>query len=155
MNYGKLTAGTTKTAIDTAKPSEKGEIITYLSRMGDVLENIFEGSNLTFALLAVDGVIHSNKADTVVWKITVRVVSNGNIVTAEARQVFHHHSRHKAHLNITEHLLESGTVEICSRIPVVHIVFCVGQSHLLRFLREQALLIGDGIAVAVHSVVTG
>ena len=37
MNYGKLTAGTTKTAIDTAKPSEKGEIITYLSRMGDVL----------------------------------------------------------------------------------------------------------------------
>ena len=39
MNYGKLTAGTTKTAIDTAKLSEKGEIITYLSRMGDVLEN--------------------------------------------------------------------------------------------------------------------
>ena len=37
MNYEKLTAGTTKTAIDTAKPSEKGEIITYLSRMGDVL----------------------------------------------------------------------------------------------------------------------
>lgn len=42
MNYEKLTAGTTKTAIDTAKPSEKGEIITYLSRMGDVLEQIFE-----------------------------------------------------------------------------------------------------------------
>ena len=39
MNYGKLTAGTTKTAIDTAKPSEKGEIITYLSRMGDVLHD--------------------------------------------------------------------------------------------------------------------
>lgn len=42
MNYGKLTAGTTKTAIDSAKPSEKGEIITYLSRMGDVLEQVFE-----------------------------------------------------------------------------------------------------------------
>ena len=41
MNYGKLTAGTTKTAIDTAKPSEKGEIITYLSRMGDVLVDIY------------------------------------------------------------------------------------------------------------------
>ena len=39
MNYGKLTAGTTKTAIDTAKLSEKGEIITYLSRMGDVLDH--------------------------------------------------------------------------------------------------------------------
>ena len=42
MNYGKLTAGTTKTAIDTAKSSEKGEIITYLSRMGDVLEDVVE-----------------------------------------------------------------------------------------------------------------
>lgn len=40
MNYGKLTAGTTKTAIDTAKPSEMGEIITYLSRMGDVLKQL-------------------------------------------------------------------------------------------------------------------
>lgn len=46
MNYGKLTAGTTKTAIDTAKPSEKGEIITYLSRMGDVLKNVVEGHHL-------------------------------------------------------------------------------------------------------------
>ena len=45
MNYGKLTAGTTKTAIDTAKPSEKGEIITYLSRMGDVLNQVFERDN--------------------------------------------------------------------------------------------------------------
>ena len=44
MNYGKLTAGTTKTAIDTAKPSEKGEIITYLSRMGDVLGEVIEGT---------------------------------------------------------------------------------------------------------------
>ena len=49
MNYGKLTAGTTKTAIDTAKPSEKGEIITYLSRMGDVLLHMFSG-NGGFAL---------------------------------------------------------------------------------------------------------
>lgn len=44
MNYGKLTAGTTKTAIDTAKPSEKGEIITYLSRMGDVLPTILNAA---------------------------------------------------------------------------------------------------------------
>ena len=90
-----------------------------------------------------------------VRKIAVRVVSNGNIVTAEAGQVFHHHGRYKAHFNVAEHLLESGTVEICSGIPVVHIVFGVGQTHLLCFLREQALLVGDGIAVAVHSIVTG
>ena len=54
MNYGKLTAGTTKTAIDTAKPSEKGEIITYLSRMGDVLHYILKWGNLIFSLIAVN-----------------------------------------------------------------------------------------------------
>lgn len=53
MNYGKLTAGTTKTAIDTAKPSEKGEIITYLSRMGDVLHNIAERGKLVVSLVTV------------------------------------------------------------------------------------------------------
>ena len=56
MNYGKLTAGTTKTAIDTAKPSEKGEIITYLSRMGDVLEPVLDARNIAVGTVGVDGV---------------------------------------------------------------------------------------------------
>lgn len=58
MNYGKLTAGTTKTAIDTAKPSEKGEIITYLSRMGDVLYEIFERDDkLVRSVFSADAVV--------------------------------------------------------------------------------------------------
>ena len=65
MNYGKLTAGTTKTAIDTAKPSEKGEIITFLSRMGDVLHDVEEGRKLVAVLV-----------------ITVHAVGNGNKVNA-------------------------------------------------------------------------
>ena len=56
MNYGKLTAGTTKTAIDTAKPSEKGEIITYLSRMGDVLEPVLNARNVAVGTVGLDGV---------------------------------------------------------------------------------------------------
>lgn len=51
MNYGKLTAGTTKTAIDTAKPSEKGEIITYLSRMGDVLDQPLKADDEIIVLI--------------------------------------------------------------------------------------------------------
>lgn len=66
MNYGKLTAGTTKTAIDTAKPSEKGEIITYLSRMGDVLHDIEKGCKVVFRLIgAVHAVIDGNEANAV------------------------------------------------------------------------------------------
>lgn len=56
MNYGKLTAGTTKTAIDTAKPSERGEIITYLSRMGDVLEPVLDTRNVAVGTVGIDGV---------------------------------------------------------------------------------------------------
>ena len=64
MNYGKLTAGTTKTAIDTAKPSEKGEIITYLSRMGDVLHNVQERSKVVVgSLVAVDAVVDCEEVD--------------------------------------------------------------------------------------------
>ena len=82
MNYGKLTAGTTKTAIDTAKPSEKGEIITYLSRMGDVLHDIAEGCQLIFSVIAVHTVVDSDEADAVIREIAIRVVTHLQIVTA-------------------------------------------------------------------------
>lgn len=64
MNYGKLTAGTTKTAIDTAKPSEKGEIITYLSRMGDVLHNVSERSEIIVFVKAVYIVVDGNEPNS-------------------------------------------------------------------------------------------
>ena len=71
MNYGKLTAGTTKTAIDTAKPSEKGEIITYLSRMGDVLEPVLDTCHVAVGAVGID---------------SVEVVVDGNIPHAVLRK---------------------------------------------------------------------
>ena len=76
MNYGKLTAGTTKTAIDTAKPSEKGEIITYLSRMGDVLKPVFDTGNIAVCAVGVDGVkmvVDGNIPHIVLWKSKVNI----------------------------------------------------------------------------------
>lgn len=78
MNYGKLTAGTTKTAIDTAKPSEKGEIITYLSRMGDVLEPVFDTGNVTVGAVGVDAVkvvVDGDVADIVLRESIVDIQS--------------------------------------------------------------------------------
>ena len=64
MNYGKLTAGITKTAIDTAKSSEKGEIITYLSRMGDVLEYIVKRQHFhSFARRGVNIFVNGDKGN--------------------------------------------------------------------------------------------
>ena len=83
MNYGKLTAGTTKTAIDTAKPSEKGEIITYLSRMGDVLEQIFERHNIVIAVKGINTVIQCHEPNTNHWKQIIRKLTDLNIVPSE------------------------------------------------------------------------
>ena len=88
MNYGKLTAGTTKTAIDTAKPSEKGEIITYLSRMGDVLEPVLDTRNVAVGAVRVDGVkmvVDGNIANIVLWKCEVDVQPCQRGITSQSR----------------------------------------------------------------------
>ena len=112
MNYGKLTAGTTKTAIDTAKPSEKGEIITYLSRMGDVLEQITDcGEALAVSPVAVHTVIYGDKADIVARKDNIRILSNSQIVTTKSAEVFDQPAAYKPLLDKLKALLHTGTIE--------------------------------------------
>ena len=87
MNYGKLTAGTTKTAIDTAKPSEKGEIITYLSRMGDVLHDIEEWSKIIFGLIgAVHAVVDSNETNAVLREGDLRIEAHTEVITTRSEE---------------------------------------------------------------------
>ena len=91
MNYGKLTAGTTKTAIDTAKPSEKGEIITYLSRMGDVLEQILERHEVVaLAAVGVYIVIDGDVADAEHGESFLDVEPRVELISAEAAEILGH-----------------------------------------------------------------
>ena len=91
MNYGKLTAGTTKTAIDTAKPSEKGEIITYLSRMGDVLEQIFERHEVVaLAAVGVHIVIDGDVADAEHGEAFLDVQARVELISTEAAEILGH-----------------------------------------------------------------
>ena len=127
MNYGKLTAGTTKTAIDTAKPSEKGEIITYLSRMGDVLEQIADCSHtLAVAPFTVHPVIDGDKSYIIAGEDNVCVLSDSQIITPEAAQVFDQPTTDKALLYEVEALLYAGTIEVRPGITVIHQNFQVG-----------------------------
>lgn len=91
MNYGKLTAGTTKTAIDTAKPSEKGEIITYLSRMGDVLKQILERHEvIALAAVGVHIVIDGDVADAEHGKAFLNVQAGMKLISTEAAEILGH-----------------------------------------------------------------
>ena len=84
MNYGKLTAGTTKTAIDTAKPSEKGEIITYLSRMGDVLHDIQKRCEVIFGWIGtIHIVVDSDKANTLFREYNLCVIADLQVISAK------------------------------------------------------------------------
>ena len=105
MNYGKLTAGTTKTAIDTAKPSEKGEIITYLSRMGDVLQDILERGNIVVIPQGVDTVIHGDIADTVSWEKVLNQMPGLQIITPQSAEVFRDNKVDLPALNGSQHSL--------------------------------------------------
>ena len=49
----------------------------------------------------------------------------------------------------------SGAIEIRTRIPVVHKVFCVGQPIILGISGKQPFLIGYGVTVSLNIIVTG
>jgi hypothetical protein len=120
MNYGKLTAGTTKTAIDTAKPSEKGEIITYLSRMGDVLHNVAERGKFIVTLIAVHAIGNGNQTHIVLRKKFLRQLADLYVVTAKAGQVFHEYSRYVSGLDCGQHFLKTGPFHGGAGNAVVH-----------------------------------
>ena len=148
MNYGKLTAGTTKTAIDTAKPSEKGEIITYLSRMGDVLEQIFERSVLiAFAVKRIVIVIDSDIADIPPRKKYLGIIADLNIIAPETGKVFGNQSGDPSFLHQFQKPLKIRTVEADTGIAVIHKNFDVFKAVILYVFGQNGFLIDDAVAV--------
>ena len=113
MNYGKLTAGTTKTAIDTAKPSEKGEIITYLSRMGDVLEQIFERHEIiALCVFRVHIVVDRNVPDAEHGEALLNIETGVKLVSAKAAEVLGHDDSNLPVFHVRDHLLKCRSLEV-------------------------------------------
>ena len=71
-----------------SKPSEKGEITDYLSRMGDVLEQVADRGKLIFALCRVDVIRNGHQADIMVREKFFRQPSDLNVVSPQAGKVF-------------------------------------------------------------------
>ena len=72
-----------------SKPSEKGEIITYLSRMGDVLEQIFERHEIiALCVFRVHIVVDRNVPDAEHRKALFNVEIGVKLVPAKAAEIF-------------------------------------------------------------------
>ena len=155
MNYGKLTAGTTKTAIDTAKPSEKGEIITYLSRMGDVLDDVPKRREvIVHRASRIHTVIDCNEANVQLRESDFRIHSNFQIVTTEPRHILNNDRADIPGLNIRKHFLKPRTVEICARVAVILIDFEIQNSVVACIFAENFNLVRNTVAVALVLIVT-
>jgi hypothetical protein len=121
MNYGKLTAGTTKTAIDTAKPSEKGEIITYLSRMGDVLEQVFKRNEITENFFRILILSHRNVPNALFREYELKVVIHHDVFTPKPAEILCDHAVDFPEFDILHHTPEIWTLEICTAPSIVHV----------------------------------
>ena len=111
MNYGKLTAGTTKTAIDTAKPSEKGEIITYLSRMGDVLEQVAKRGKIVVPFVAVHTVIDCDIANITLGKKALGIIADFQIIAPHTGHIFDDNCLDLSGFCKAYHLIPAGSVK--------------------------------------------
>ena len=146
MNYGKLTAGTTKTAIDTAKPSEKGEIITYLSRMGDVLHDVQKRSEvIVLRGGAVHIVVDSYETNALLREKNLRVIADLQVISAKTAEVFYNQDFHMTCFDFFQQGGKAGTVEIRTRIAVVIKMANVSQPFLTGIFFEVFFLILDGV----------
>ena len=89
-----------------SKPSEKGEIITYLSRMGDVLEQVDKRRKVIVSLLGIHVVGDCNKVDIVLCKEDFRIHTHLQVITAKPGKVFDNDPPDRSGFHVCDHLLE-------------------------------------------------
>ena len=138
-----------------SKQSEKGEIITSLSRMGDVLHNVEEGGKLVAVLIvAVHAVGDGDKVNAVLPEEYLRVKPGLQIVTPRPAHILDDHMGNLARLNIRDELLPCRALKIAAAPAVVRIVPTVGVASLLGIAFEVFFLIHDGVAITGIVIVT-
>ena len=103
-----------------SKPSEKGEIITYLSRMGDVLERVPYGDAVINAVDRVHAVVDGDIANMVLGKGFFQQDAYHQPIPAQAGVVFDDNGRHPSRLYLCHHLQIGRTVEGDTGVSIIH-----------------------------------
>ena len=89
-----------------SKPSEKGEIIPSLSRMGDVLGPVADGVEVIAALhCGIHAIVDSDEADILLGKIYLHVIAHLKVFSPQAGGVLYDEVRHLSRFDHLHDLL--------------------------------------------------
>ena len=127
-----------------SKPSEKGEIITYLSRMGDVLHDIEKGCKVVFRLIgAVHAVIDGNEANAVLREGDLRIEAHTEVISTHPAEVFYKDNAHLTGFNVGNQPFPIWTLKIRAAPSVVRIDRYIRKIPFTGIAREHILLRRD------------
>ena len=118
-----------------SKPSEKGEIITYLSRMGDVLKNIDERSHVIFRLIgAVYAVVDGNETNVGIGKHHFRVHTDLQIITPQTAHILYNDRADSALIYQSHEPIPIRPVKGSAAVTIVHEQGCVAETVVVGVL---------------------
>ena len=118
-----------------------------------LVHHVPKRGKLVFPVRAVHTVVDGDKTNAHVGEIGVGVIADRQIIPAEAGHILHDDRADIAQLDVFHHLLKARTVEVRAGVAVVDIEAGVGEAVFFGVLFEHPFLIGDGIAVALRTVV--
>ena len=96
-----------------SKPSEKGEIITYLSRMGDVLEQIFERHEIiALCIFRIHIVIDCNVPNAEHGEALLNIETGMKLISAKAAEILGHDDPNLPVFHVRDHLLKCRSLEV-------------------------------------------
>lgn len=118
--------------------------------MGDVLEHVADCGKLVFAPRTVNSVIDRDKMHAKIGEQHIGVETDLQIITPETGHIFDDNALDFSSFYIGKHTLKSGTVEVCTGIPVVLVIMSIsGNSMLPAVPFQNLLLVGNTVALAL------
>ena len=126
-----------------SKPSEKGEIIPSLSRMGDVLKKIADGSQLVLTFVGVDVVRNSDQPNVVIGEELLGQSADLDVITTQAAEIFYKHGCCFSLLQLLNHIGKAGAIHRNAGDAIVKKMNQVRVAFFLCDLDEQFFLRWD------------
>ena len=117
------------------------------------VEKIADGSQLVFTFVGVDVVRNSDQPNVVIGKELLGQSADLDVITTQAAEIFRHDRLDRAALHSVHHLGEAGPLEVGSAPSVIHEKLIGHQAMLTGVAFEDALLIGNRVALALQFIV--